>query len=426
MPHLTRTLVIATALAVAAPAARAAPGLDDFLRAGRAASLDVRERAAVADESAAAIAVARAALWPRLSATTSFVRNQHEVIVRIPAGTSTVAATITPSNQLEATVQLDVPLLDLGARRRIHAAQATDDASLAQTRVASGDVERAIVRAYYQWVGGSALAEAAAGAARSADDNLRVLTARAGAGLAKDLDVARARAQVARAAQTSADAAAAIASARRSLIALTGLAPGGDAPALPDDVSAEAPIERWVAAIDQLPEVAAAAADRRAAEAREAAERLTLVPTVGAFARERLTNAAGFGDASTWAVGVTATWQVDRASFARRQQTAAATATGAVRVARAGQDARDRIDDAWHQVEALRARVTAAAAQADADRLAAAIAKDKLPLGQATTLDVVVAATDALDGDVALIQARADLAAARALLRLAAGVEAAR
>lgn len=420
-----RVLPILTACALARAAA-AEPGLDDFLRAGRSASLDVRERAAIADESAAAIEVAEAALWPRLSASGGYTRNQHEVVVSIPTGTGTTNATITPSNQVEATVQLDVPVLDLGARRKLGAARAADEATQARTRVTRADVDRAIVRAYYQWVGGSALLEAAVGAERSADDNLRVLTARAGAGLAKDLDVARARAQVARATQTSADARAAIASARRSLIALTGLEPGGAAPSLASDIAAEAPVARWLADVDQLPELAAAAADRRAAVAREEAERATLVPTVGVFARERLTNAAGFGQAFSWAVGVTASWQLDRGTLARRHQTAAQTATGAVRLLRAGQDARDRVDEAWHQVEALRARVAAASAQAEADRLAATIARDKLPLGQATTLDVVVAATDALDADVALIQARADLAAARALLRLAAGREVAR
>ncbi len=416
----------ACALVLVARPAAAQPRLDDFLRAGRGASLDRRERAAIADESAAAIEVARAALWPRLSATAGFTRNQHEVVVSIPTGAGTTDATITPANQLEATVQLDIPVLDLGARRRVRAARATDEASQAQTRVTGAEVDRAIVRAYYQWVGGSALLDAATGAERTADDNLRVLTARASAGLAKDLDVARARAEVARAAQASADARVAIAGARRALVSLTGLEPGGAAPALAADLTVEAPVAGWLAEVEQLPEIAAATADRRAARAREDAERATLVPTVGLFARERLTNAAGFGEASAWAVGVTASWQLDRGTLARRRQTAAQTATGAVRVARASQAARDRVDEAWHQVEALRARVTAAAAQADADRLAATIAQDKLPLGQATTLDVVVAATDALDSDVALIQARADLAAARALLRLAAGREAAR
>jgi outer membrane protein TolC len=192
---------------------------------------------------------------------------------------------------------------------------------------------------------------------------------------------------------------------------------------LPADTAAEAPLASWLAAVDHAPEVAAAKTSADAATARADADRWGFAPTVGGFARERLTNAAGFGDVSTWAVGVTATWTLDRRTFARADQSRAGRVTAQIRAARAAQDVHDRIVDAWDQVDALRARVDAAAAQAAADREALSVAVIREQGGQATPLDVAIAERDALESDVALIQQEADLAAARALLRLAAGQE---
>jgi outer membrane protein TolC len=216
-----------------------------------------------------------------------------------------------------------------------------------------------------------------------------------------------------------------VAGARRQLVTLTGVRPDDDAPPLPADTGAEPAVERFLDGTAGLPELAAARANRDAAVALVAVDRAALVPTVAAFARERVTNAAGFGDAFNWAAGVQLTWSLDRRALGRVDQAAAAAATSALRVARAEQDARDRIVDAWDQVEALRAAAVAAAAEVDAVRLATTIAQTRNAQGTATLQQVVDAQAAQLDGEVGLVRARADLAAARALLRLAAGREAA-
>jgi outer membrane protein TolC len=418
-------VVVAVGL-VAPGVSSAGPTLADFLTAARSASLDNREQDELVREREAAHAVDRAALWPSLSVSASYTRNQHEQVVRFPAddGGGLVEATLAPLDQLDATVQLDVPLLDVATRRRTAASQADLAASRAAARAGADEVERAVVRAYYQWVGGTALLTAGRGAERAAVDNLAVLGLRAGAGLAGDLYVARADAQLARSRQAIADAELAVASARRSLRTLSGLAPDGAAPALPDDAAIELPGETWLTAVDGLPTVESARSALAAQSARADADRAAWVPTVGAFARERLSNAAGFGESATWAVGVAASWRLDRGTLARGDRGRAAAAVGAVRAARAVQDARDAIVDAWQRVAALRARAAAAAAEARAAAVAARVATTRYRDGTATQLEVTLAQRDALDAEVALIQARADLAAARALLRLAAGREA--
>ena len=419
---MRRALPVVLFALVAGRTATAAPTLTELLDASRGANLDVREQASVIAERDAAARVEHGSLWPRLSASADYLRNQHAVVVDIPRGAmDPLAATITPTNQLDATLQLDVPLVDLGARRRTVAADRELDAARAARDVTATEVERSIVRAYFQWVGGTALL-ASTSAARDADAaDVKILETRFAAGLVQELDLARARAQVARADQTLAEAQLAIATARRTLRTLTGIDPGADAPALPADTSAEPPVERWLAAVGGAPEVTSATATALAAEARATAARWSYAPTLGALARERFTNAAGFGDIANWTVGVAATWALDRATAARIDQSAATAATSQLRIAHARQDVHDRIVDAWTQIDALRARTVAATAQADAEHLAGTLAVAKLGGGQATQLDVVLAKRDALDADVALVQARADLAAARALLRLAAG-----
>jgi outer membrane protein TolC len=405
-----------------AAAASPAPTLADFLAAARDGALEVREQRANVDEREAAERVEGANLLPRLSVAADLLRNEYDVTVDIPRGPEPpLTATIQPDNQVDATIELDVPLVDVAARRR-KAAAGYDIAAARSTLAAnSTEVERSVVRAYYQWVGGNAQLASARAARAAAVDNVAVLQTRLGAGLAQDLDVARARSQVARTDQTIADAELTIASARRALRTYSGIDPSGEAPALSADTTAEPPLDQWLAGAGVAPEVTSAAASARAAEERAAADRWNYMPTLSALARERLTNAVGFGNAANWALGVTATWQLDFGKPARTAQSAAAEHAAQLGRDRAARDAADRIVDAWDDVEQLRAHALAAAAQVDADHVAVEVARTKFGGGQATALDVVLAQRDALDSESTLIRARADLAAARALLALAAG-----
>ncbi|MBK7073100.1 MAG: TolC family protein [Myxococcales bacterium] len=406
-------------LIVAGPAPAAAQELPTLLAAGRAHGRELATAAALADQADAAAALTRAPLWPTLTVGAGYTRNQHAS--EVPLGDAPL--TIVPLDQLDATASLTVPLLDLAARRRATAATADRAAAEAAVDVAARDGDRAIVRSYYAWIGGAASLSAATSARAAAVDNLALVERRAAAQLASPLDVARARAAIADADATIAAAELVVATARRQLATATGLALADAAPALPTDTAAEPPLATWLADAGAQPEVAAAAARVRAAGARLAASQAGYLPTVAATASERWTNAPGFGEALSGSLAIVATW---RFGLATPRQVAVDRATArveATRLATARQAAADRVTDAWHQVAARRAAVAAAEARVEAARLGAATARERFAAGTATQLDVTLAQRDALAAELTRVSTRAELAADRALLRLAAGRE---
>jgi alkylation response protein AidB-like acyl-CoA dehydrogenase len=95
-------------------------------------------------------------------ATAGYTRNQYEITATLPAGTNTLrTVTITPQDQLDATLGLSVPILDVPAIERLRARTAAREAAR-ETRDATRDqVARAVVRAYYQYAAGAAVVRAA-------------------------------------------------------------------------------------------------------------------------------------------------------------------------------------------------------------------------------------------------------------------------
>lgn len=412
-------LALAALVTCAAIGPAAAQDLPTLLAAGRANGRDLATARARADQASATAALARAPLWPTLTVAGGYTRNQHASIV--PLGDAPL--TIVPLDQLGATATLTVPLLDLAARRRGAVAAAERAAAASDVEVAARDGDRAIVRAYYAWIGGAASVTAATDARAAADANLTLVERRAAAQLASPLDVARARAAIADADATIAAAALVVATARRELATATGLTLAAAAPALPTDDAAEPPLAGWLGAADRAPELDAAAARARAVSARVAASRAGYLPTIAATASERWTNAPGFGEALTGTVGLTATWQLGLATPRQLAVDRAGARVEAARLAAARQAAADRITDAWHQVGARRLAVAAAVARVEAARLGATTAHERFAAGTATQLDVTLAQRDQLAAELTLVSTRAELAADRALLRLAAGRE---
>lgn len=124
------TFVSVYSLTLSGPAH--ADALDDLL--ARAVSVDPRLAAAQADADAAAARVggSRAALLPRLSASAGSTRNEVASEVTLPGSDPVV---ITPVDQLDATVRLDVPILDLAAWSTVSASAACRDATEAASAV---------------------------------------------------------------------------------------------------------------------------------------------------------------------------------------------------------------------------------------------------------------------------------------------------
>jgi outer membrane protein TolC len=329
---------------------------------------------------------------------------------------------ITPHDQLEASVSLEVPLVDVAGWSRVGAARATAKASATRAQGTAQDVERALAQRYFQAIAAHALMSAANQAVAAAEAAQKVAAAREGAGATGTLEVDRAAAEVARAQQSVADAELLRAVSRRAIESTSGLKPSDGAPAFADDLKAESALDTWESGAKTTPAVLAARLDVEAADKTRTVAWATLLPTVSATATERATNATGFsGKVGSYAIGLTATWRLDLVGIRGVAQQSAAADVSVARAEKTERDAKDKVFEAYQQVVAQIAKSKAARAQVKAASHAAGIAQDRYAEGAGTQLDVIQADRDAFQAEVARIQADADLAFARVSLRLAAG-----
>lgn len=402
--------------------ARALQSLSEFRTGARRHAFDLRESAETAAQRDEEATQATTKLLPTLTLTGGYTHNQYESVARIPNGDGTIkTATITPHDQLDATVSVAVPIVDVSILRRAAASRTVADAQHARAAATAIDVDVTVARTYYQVAAGEAVLAAAHRTVVAAEENERVVRQRLDAGLAYELDLRRATAEIEQRRQAVAEAEYELAIARRSLATASGLVPTEGGVALDDDLHDEAPLAAWESLAMDLPHVRAARLDVRAADQSTGAAAAALLPTLAGSASERLTNAAGFGQSPSYAVGVTLTWRADVSTIAGiRAQDAAASATR-VREEKQLAAARDQIHDAWQRVRTQIAKSRAARASLASSEVAARLASERYRAGTATLLDVIVAQRDAFSAEVARIQSDGDLAYARAQLRLVSG-----
>lgn len=239
------------------------------------------------------------------------------------------------------------------------------------------------------------------------------------AGTASELDVQRSRGDIARSDQDLATSTMQVATSRRSLESLSGLAPEPGGTLTPDDLHVEAPAEQWLGETEHHPSVQTALSAKRGAEKTADAARATWLPTINGTAQERLTNAPSLSlHNNYYTLQLNAIWKLDASVPATVRQQNAAAAVASAKADKARRDIYDAIFDDWQQVQAGIEKTPAAREQVDAQTAAARLAVDRYQGGIATQLDVLQAEQDLFKADVAHIQAEADLAYARASLRL--------
>jgi outer membrane protein TolC len=414
-----RILIALGAVSVAGQASALQP-LEEFLRGARTSSTDVAEARAARREQGAQADAERGRALPRLSLAGTYTRNEFETKLQIP-GAGTV--TITPRDQLDGTATLDVPLVDLAQFARVGAARTGARAADRQQEAVDLRVQALVSQDYHQLVANLALVEASRRAVDVARASLRTAEARHGAGATALLDVDRARAEVERNVQQLASAELQVALVGRALESLTGIAPDvGAAAPLSDDLHEEPPLERFQPPDERLPALAAAIEGRVAQEQQARAQRLSLVPSLGASVTERVTNAEGLaGQDAYWQAVVGLTWSFDLTTLAGIRAQEAAADGARAREQRARLAARDDIHRAWTSVRTNIARSRSARVQAEVSGRAAQLALERYQAGAAPQLDLLQAQRDAFAADAARIQADADLVNSRAQLRLAAG-----
>ncbi|HVE85349.1 MAG TPA: TolC family protein [Myxococcales bacterium] len=418
------------ALAVAGPAFALQP-LGEFLQGARASNVDQAAAALTVTQQEGESMAALGRTLPSFSARGTYTRNQFESKIDAsqflppgsPGGGGDSALVITPLNQLDAYLQVDAPILDASAWARLSAQHASERAARQKAAATLLDVQKQVARSYYQLLGAEALRQSAQRSLEAAQANLELTRTRRAGGVATDLDVNRATAEVERSRQSISDADLTAELSRRALQTLTGVAPAGEATASEDDLHEEPPLEAFVQqAGSAVPAVAAAAEQRKSAEAASLAAQLAWVPSVSASASEHLTNATGLtGRNSLYMLTGNLRWQLDLTTFGTLKSQSAAAELARAREQGARQAALDALHEAWFRVHNGIAKGRAARAAAVSAQAAVARARERSLQGAGTQLELIQAERDAFTAEVSRVQADADLSYARAALRLQAG-----
>ena len=432
---IDRALIIVLTLgwAFASTPAHALQPLSDFLDHAKEQNFDNLEARAIAVQRVHEASQAWAHLQPTWTLQADYIRNQYLGAANVGTGAPPPGGglpiktvVITPIDQRDASFSAALPLIDLAAWRNAGAASADRDAQKARVAAAALEVQKTVAQTYYQFVGANAVSRAARRTLAAAQDNASFIDTRTRAGLASDLDLKRALAEVERDRQAIEDADYSVVTLSRSLETLTGLAPesdslGDQAARHQDDLHDEPPLAEWTRHLEGLPAVRAAELDHKAARLTTSAAQAALYPAISAQFTERATNATGFGESPYYTFELLATWKLDHSNAeSARAQRGAAEAV-AVRYERSRATANDALFNAWHLVRTQIAKSRAARSSLEASNLALSVAREKYESGKANLVDAVQAERDAFSAEVTEIQAEADLASARAILRLSAG-----
>jgi outer membrane protein TolC len=419
LPKIVRALLIGLALLVPGRAFALQP-LSTFIVGGRqmnpdsqVADASVRQREGESDQQLSR-------LLPAFTARGIYTRNQYEAAATLP-GVGTLI--ITPQDQLDAFFILDVPIADLSQFARYDAQKLQHELAMASRSLTRRQLDERVIRAYYTLTATAALTRSADKSLDASQKNLDVVKERVAAGVAPDLDLQRALANLERSRQDVADAELSRVLALRSLETLSRVTPEPATSFPEDDLHEETPLTNWLRqGKENIPELHVAEAQIRISEANQRVARYGYLPTLAAQAQERFTNATGFtGKVASYTLSATLSYRFDLNTVAQSNITKAAADGIAAQAEGTRRGAEDAIVEAWHRVAANIAKSRAARAQLHATDSAARLTQDRYVIGASTQLDVTQAQRDAFSADVSRIQADLDLVSSRAILRLASG-----
>ena len=413
------TIAVFGLIGLSSGAAHALQPIEFFYERARSHSFDAREQLATSEQRDWEADAALGRLLPAFTARGTFQRNQYETALTLPGNGGSLV--ITPKNQWDGLLQVDVPIVDLASYHRHAQAKRLAEAAKVQSEVVGAEVTRAVARAYYSFVGASALVGSARHSLQMAEDNLAFVTTRHEVGAALELDVERARSNLERAKQDAADAGLLQLTAARNLETLSGASPTPVGNLIEDDLHEEGALQAWLDT-KSTPSERAQRLLNEAAVAGEHAANSALLPTLTANAQERFTNATGFsGHSTVLTLQAVLQWKLDYGSYATAQAQSVAGELQQIRTQRSRRSEQDAIFDAYQHVATGLSKSAAARAQSSAADKAAALASDRYRAGVLTQLDVTQSQRDAFQAQASRIQADADLAYARVVLRTAAG-----
>jgi outer membrane protein TolC len=431
---------MAVCLLTAAPEAST---LQEFLANAEQANIDRRISAQAVRRATNETTQAWTGLLPYLTLTGGWTHNQYAaelnqgaslqpILSLLPAGVvpqeridellNQPPTVIIPKNQLDAAIRVDVPLIDPQRWLRISGAEVLGDGAKVRESLSIDLIRRNVVVTYYSYVAALAVRDSARKTLAVAEAQLKLVTARVGVGSGTELELLRSKAEVQRALQTIADAEQLVLTSARSLQSLTFLTPTSRI-ALPEDNSApEPPVGDLESKIESLPAVRAAQLDVKAQSRALLASRLAWAPTIGFQFTERFTNATGFqGQNALYNLGINFVWRLDVPTFAGMSAASASYEITKLQEEKTRLQTKDQIYSDWQRLNAALTKVKAAAAQTEAAQRASQVARDRFAVGATTQLELIQADRDMFQAEVGQIQAKTELALARASLRISSG-----
>ena len=411
----------------------AMPGpLVDYLEAGRQHNHTLAISKAQLAEQEAQVGIALATLTPLVQVQGAYTRNQYPAIIKLPTSLINGQAptgqlttiTITPYNQLNGTIALDVPLLNADGITRYAQSRHGSAAAKEAEKATAAEVDLSIARAYYQVVAAQGVREAANQAAKVSDEALAVSEARLEAGAVNKLAVDRARVDLARAQQTIAEAERTLGLAQRNLETLTGSPVPADLPGAGPPEFPTHPEDFYVeTAQRQRPEVLQAReAVAQASAARDQAW-MQLVPTLTGNFTENLTNASGFvGHEGYWGAGVKLNWILDPVGTPASVRKADGVMLEQEQKLKQELDVvRDDVHASFLDIALYKSHVEETAAENESAQEALKLAQQQFSAGTATSLDLSSAQRDAFQAAASYAESAANLAASLLSLKQASG-----
>ncbi len=432
----SRALAFAAGLAVVSAAPRPAHALqplEAFLDHAKTWNPDNRAAHATVDQRDAEVGIASGNLEPNLQFNGLYTHNEFEVttsaLITLPASAASLfpngfpSSVIQPYNQIDQNIILTVPIINVANWDRRSVSKATLAGAKADEANAGVSVQKNVTRDYYQLLGYEAVLLAATQNLDVAHHNVKLARDKKENGTGSELDIQRALADEAKAAQQVTAAQLSVTNSRRDLYSLTGVAPEPASTFPDDDLHPETALEGWMAGAETVPSVKSAEASRQSAEEATHAARTGWLPTVNGIAEEKATNATAFygGHAIFYLLQIAANWKLDNTILPQIHQQDAIAAAARANEDKARIAAQDSVYRDWQQVRADVDVSRSARAQVAATKLAASLAEDRYQNGVATQLDVLQARQDAFAAEVARIQADSDLAYARTALRIDSG-----
>ncbi len=397
--------------------------LQQLLEAADKNNLDRRVSVEQTHRAEAEFRQAWGGLLPSMSASASATYNQYPTVIEQPDGMGgTKQFVIVPSDQYDAVIRFDLPLLDPSRWARAAASSVGQESSAQRDLLTRDQIRRQVVSAWYNYAAALAVRESAKKSLVLSEAQAKLQEIRQNAGAATELERLRANAERAHNVQQLADTENLVAISRRSLRSLTFVDPGEQVPLPEDDLRAEAPLEELEARVEELPAVRASDKDVLFNERLLTAQRLAALPVIGAQFTERVTNATGFSGRTTgFNVGLNLSWRLDVPTFQAMSVQQSGLSVAQLQAERSRLNAKDQIHSDWQRQRASLIKIDAARAQVEAAQRAASVARDRYAVGVSTQVDVIQADRDLFSAEVSQIQARTDLASARTGLRISAG-----